>query len=295
MTTALAPPSTFPNSTNTGFRNAPGYPGQLTRFSGSIQSGQTYKFYEFSGGLNIPKGITNVTFIGCRFTSNATVDANVADYGDNIVFSYSSFEPPGPIGAPKVVPYNTSYQYGIDQRTASKLTVDHSDFWGWGNGIQFGWSSQAKPVVVTNSWFHDAREDGGVDHTDAILESYGGPSYMVFDHNTIVSVGNTNGLALQGDGYSNVTVTRNYFSGFGYTVNVGAHGENNHNVNFSGNTFGTDIEPGWGPLYGWQGGNGNVWRLNKWRVAPGGYSTKTADDGKYWWPDGTLSTSDFAG
>jgi len=288
-------PTGFPNASTAGYRNAPGFPGSLTPFHGTIQSGQTYKFYDFAGGTDIPAGVTNVTFIGCRFTSNAVDDATVPVYGDNITFSYSSFEPNVTAGTgSRVVAYRSGYQYAIDQRKAGKLTVDHSDLWGWGNAIQFGWSTQAKPVVVRDSWFHDARDDGGIDHTDAILESYGGPSYMVFDHNTIVAVGNTNGLALQGDGYSNVTVTGNYFSGFGNTVCVGLSGRNNKNVIFTGNTFGTDLKPEWAPLYGWTDGNGNLWRQNKWRVAPGGYSTKTADNGKYWWADGTLSTVDYA-
>lgn len=292
---AAGPPSAWPNASNTGHEHAPGYPGSLTPFTGTIQSGQTYQYKDFPSGVGVGSAgspVTNVTFRGCRFRSNAVDDANVAVYGDDITFDYSTFEPSA-VNAPPT-PYAKGYQYGIDVRTAGKVTVDHSNFWGWGNGIQFGSSTQAKPFVVKNSWFHDAREDGGVDHTDAILENYGGQSYMLFDHNTIVSAGNTNGLALQGDSYANVTVTNNYFSGFGYTVAVGTK-SGNTNVVFTDNTFGTDIEPGYGPLYGWQSGTGNTWRRNKWRVTPGGYSTQTSDDGKYWWPDGTLSGTDYAG
>jgi hypothetical protein len=65
------------------------------------------------------------------------------------------------------------------------------------------------------------------------------------------------------------------------------------NVTFTDNYFGTDIKPVWGPLYDWADGNGNVWRRNRWRVAPGGYSTTTADDGKYWLPNGTKSATDY--
>lgn len=119
---------------------------------------------------------------------------------------------------------------------------------------------------------------------------------MVIDHNRISSAGNTNGLAFQTAGtyYSDVTVTNNYFSGFGYTVNLGGDGKGNQRITFTGNTFGTDLKPVWGPLYGW-GGKSVTWRNNKWHVAPGGYDKRTADDGKYWWPDGTLSTKDFTG
>jgi hypothetical protein len=284
-----------PDATNTGYRNAPDYPGELTRFTGTIQSGQTYRFHDFPSGLRVPAGVHNVTFYGCRFASNAIADANVAVYGDNITFDYSTFEP-SRVAAPPTA-YTQGYQYGIDQRSRGQITVDHSDFWGWGNAIQFGFSSEAKPFVVRNSWFHDARDDGGIDHTDAILESYGGQSFMVFDNNTIVARGNTNGLALQngnGTGYKNVTITNNYFSGFGYTVNVCGHFQGCSNITFTDNTFGTDVRPVWGPLYGWQDGNGNIWRRNRWRVVPNGYSRNSADDGKYWWPGGMVSNSDYS-
>ncbi len=290
----------FPNSKNTGYKNAPGYPGQLTTCSGPIKSNTTYKFCNFSGGASIGTAsnpVSNVTFIGTRFASNALQDANVAIYGDNISFDYSSFEPSAVSKTP--VSYNQGYQYGIDIRRAGTVTVNHSDFWGWGNGIQFGQSSQAKPLVVMNSWFHDARSDGGgVDHTDAILSNEGGPSYMVFDHNTIASVGNTQGLALQtvSRAYDHVTITNNYFSGFAYTVAIGETIPST-NVTFTGNVFGTDFKPVYGPLYSstkW-GTSGNVWKNNKWHVVPGSYYTPTSDDGKFWLPNGSKSTADFAG
>jgi hypothetical protein len=209
-------------------------------------------------------------------------------YGKNITFDYCTFEPSAKSTPP--VTFNQGYQYGIDQRSWAPLTVDHSDFWGWANGIQIGHSSVSFPVTVRNSWFHDARDNGGIDHTDAILENYGNESYITIDHNTIVSKANVNGLALQGDSYSNITVTNNYFSGFGYTVCNGRYGANSNYV-FTDNTFGTDIKPYYGPLYpGWDDGNGNLWRRNKWKVVPGGYSTNTADDGKYWTPSGISST-----
>jgi hypothetical protein len=306
----LPPPSTdWPNASNSGYRNAPEFnttsnpngAGKLSTYTGTIQSNTTYRFVDFTDSTYIGSASShpvNVTFYGCRFQSNSTADANVAVYGDNVSFIYSSFEPKaGNYSTPNTtVAYNKGYQYGIDVRYEGKVTVDHADFWGFGNGIEFGYSSQAKPFTVSNSWFHHARDDGGIDHTDAILENYGGQSYMVIDHNTIVSVGNTNGLALQnGDkrGYSNVKVTNNYFSGFGYTVNAGGYGDNNKNFEFTGNTFGTDIKPVWGPLYSWADGNGNLWRNNKWRVTPGGYSSNTADNGKYWLPGGNLSTTDY--
>jgi hypothetical protein len=125
---------------------------------------------------------------------------------------------------------------------------------------------------------------------------------MVFDHNTIASVGNTQGLALQtepdGQHYDNVTITNNYFSGFGYTIALGENIAGDTNMTFTGNTFGTDFKPVYGPMYdedNWNSVEGNVWRNNKWRVVPGSYYSPTSDDGKYWWPDGTKRATDYGG
>lgn len=313
----------FPGPTNTGYRNAPGYPGHLTTYSatpipnqecsGPIQSDKTYHFCRFVqapaiGDVNT--FVTNTTFVGCQFLSNAVDNANVTfANGNNVAFSYSSFEP-SQVASPPVA-YGKGYQYGVNQvqddRPANYLhghgfTVDHSDFWGFGNGIQIGKSTQAEPVIIKHSWFHDASEAGSsngapIYHVDAILDSDGGAdqSYIVIDHNTIVSVGNTNGVALQyaGAAYNNIWVTNNYVSGFGYTLNIGGAGYLTNSV-VTGNVFGTDIKPDWGPLYGW-GGSGNVWRNNTWRVAPGTTWSPASDNGLYWWPDGTLSSTDYAG
>jgi hypothetical protein len=296
-------PSGWPDATNTGYKNAPDYPGSLTNCPTNIQSNTTYRFCNFANGLYIGSSSnhpTNVTFYGCRFASNARNDANVAIYGDNITFEYSTFEP-STVSAPPVT-YNQGYQYGIDLRYNGRVTINYSDFWGWGNGIQFGFSTQAKPFVVKNSWFHDARDDGGIDHTDAILSNSGGPSYVVIDHNTIASVGNTQGLALQtepnGLHYDNIMITNNYFSGFGYTIALGENIPGDTNMTFTGNTFGTDFKPVYGVLYDddtWISSQGNVWRNNKWRVVPGSYYTPVSDDGKYWWPNGTKNTTDYGG
>lgn len=287
----------WPNASNTGYESAPGYPGSLTTFTGELESNRTYRFMRFTGKLFVGTTdvtLNNITFYGCLFESNSVDDATVAVYSENVVFDYSTFAPSKDPAPP--VSYKDGYQYAIDVKRDVRLTVDHSDIWGFGNGIQIGFSSKAKPFVVRNTWFHDARADGGIDHTDAILCSDGGPTFMVIDHNTISSAGNTNGLAFQvaDNYYTDVTVTNNYFSGFGYTVNLGGNGKGNQRITFTGNTFGTDLKPMWGPLYGW-GGTDVVWRDNKWRVAPGGYDKQTANDGKYWWPDGTLSTKDYPG
>lgn len=307
----MTAPSGWPDATNTGYRNAPGYPGSLTTYSsGAIQSNTTYQYQVFPGGMSIGDSGThpvNVTFVGCRFISNNLEDANVAVYGDNITFSYCSFEPSA-VAAPPTT-YNQGYQYGIDHRYDGKLTVSHCDFWGFGNGIQIGFSSQAEPLTVSDSWFHDARDDGGVDHTDGILENYGGPnySYMTIHHNTIISFGNTNGIALQngnGQGYDHLTVTNNYVSGFGYTLNVGGDGSGNTNVICTDNVLSDQLQPQIGFLYGWNDGSGNLWRRNTLDLPnpPGwpnngawGPAITQADQGRYYYPDGTAHATDYPG
>jgi hypothetical protein len=302
-----APESGPAGAANTGFQNAPGYPGHLTDCGNvTVQSNSTYKYCDFSSGLAIGNGVVNVTFLGCRFASNAVEDANVADYGDGIKFLYDTFEPstvppgPGPTsGQAPDIANGQGYQYGIDQRADGSLTVDHSDFWGFAEAMQIGHSSQSKPVIVSNSWIHNPRNPGSSDHTDGILENYGGLSYMTFDHNTFVGDGNTNALALQGQHYDHITITRNYFSGYGYMVNSGANGSSTNMV-FTDNVWGSDIKPVFGPLYGntmyTTPGLGGVWHGNTIRVAPGTSWMAAGNNGLFWWPtDGNPSPGQIIG
>jgi hypothetical protein len=301
-TVKTSPLSSFPGPTNTGLRNAPGYPGSLTDCSSLIiKSNTTYRFCDFPDELFIgsaTKLVENVTFVGCRFASHKVDDANVADYGQNITFSYSTFEPNTvPINSEPISPHAKpisaadSYQYGIDLRYGGTLTIDRSDFWGFSNAVQFTDSSQASPITITNSWIHNPSLDlTGAAHVDAILDSNGGASYMKFNHNTIVGDGNTQAIALQGDteGYKHVTVTDNYFSGYGYTVCIGTHALST-DITFTGNVLGTDLESTYGPIYSSEnfttGGLGNVWRDNTYYVAPGTSWLASANNRLYWWPE----------
>jgi hypothetical protein len=303
--TSPSPPSGFPDASTTGYLNAPGYPGQLTNCSDDIQSNTTYRYCDFPNGLAIGSAQshpTNVTFIGCRFASNATDDADVADYGSNIVFAYSTFEPstvaagPGP-ASPAAAPIANSqgYQYGIDQRYTGALTVENGDFWGFAQAIEFGFSSRSQPLTVSDSWIHNPRADGGTDHTDGILDSYGGVGYMVFNHNSIIGDGNTNGLALQGNSpYNHVTITNNYFSGYGYTVNSGQNTLSSDMV-FTGNVWGADIKPNFGPLYGGAmydtPGLGGAWSNNKIEVPAGTTWMAAGNNDLYWWPGDGLPSN----
>lgn len=308
------PPSSsgFPDSTNTGYKNAPGYPGSLHGCSTAIQSNTTYNFCDFPGGVFVGSAsahVTNVTFHGCRFHGVAVNDVLVAVFGDNITFDYDSFEP-GAAAPP--VPFNQSYQYGIEadgsyNSSVQQLTVTRSDFWGFGNAIDIAGSTQAKPQVFRDNWIHDAADDGGgIYHTDGIgTESgTGSGSYVLLDHNTIESLGNTNGIAFQAGHYDHFTITNNLLGGFGYAVALlGAAPY----TTFTGNTFSTRLRVDWGPLYpdNFWTAPGSTWRGNKWKVPSGGAWGSTAHDGWYWVPNTDansgssdtpfVSQSDFSG
>ena len=93
-----------------GFAAAPGYPGSLTPFSGSLVSGtsgahQVYSFFDFNNGtfpnLTIGASLQYIDFIGCRFQSNANTPHPAAPSSSNIhlngakniTFSYCSWTP----------------------------------------------------------------------------------------------------------------------------------------------------------------------------------------------------------
>lgn len=293
-TTAVAGSSSWPDATNTGYRNAPGYPGTLQNGNGiTIQSNQTYNFYQFNGCDvgNSSASVQNVTFNGCRFYGPSVGNALVLLYGDNITFNYCSFEPG--VAAPPV-PYNQSYQYGIAGNGGynthiQQLTVSHCDFWGFGNAIDTKGSTQAKPHLFEHNWIHDASDDNnGTYHTDGIGDESGSGlgSYVTISHNTIMSVGNTNGIAYQQGTYDHFTVTNNLLGGFGYTVAIWA----NTSTVFTGNVFDASTIPAnFGPLYPqtfWTGGT-SLWRNNTWQ-------STDSNNGKYWTPSGP-STTDYTG
>jgi hypothetical protein len=273
---------------------------------------------------------SNITFNGCRFygTSNWLVGI----YGDNITFNYCSFEPDysppadqsGYVWwASQTVPYSSGYQYGImagggANTFVQQLLVSHCNFWGFGNAIATNGSTQAKPQTYEHNWIHDARMDGGTDHTDGILTNPNPSSmlYAVVNHNTILSDGNTQGIAFQGGSanpyiYRYLTITNNLLGGFGYTVGVydTPGGGSVDHINFSGNTYTTLLLPRIGPLYSNSGFKGYPapwqWRNNKWQVPAGTAWGKPAHDGWYWMPvagghSGTddtpyVSQADYAG
>ena len=278
----------IPGPNNTGFRNAPGYPGTLTPFTGSLRSDTTYSFKSFVGGVDVgttSTPLTGIKFFGCLF--KAPADALVRLYGDDITFDYCSFEPN--LDAPPVS-HSEGYQYGLCGNGGwythvEKMTVTNCDMWGFANGIDCTGSTREKPQVYRNNWIHDARADGGTDHTDGI--GYQGPggscSYVIVDNNVIESTGNTNGIAWQGGVNEHFTVTNNRISGWGFAVNISG---TTSNITFTDNVFSTRLKCNWGPLYpsGFWAAPGSTWKRNKWHVPEGAAWGTRAHDGWFWRP-----------
>lgn len=301
------PGPTWPDATTTGYTAWPGYTGSLLDYSGAEpipigQSGATFEGLRFDGGIAIGSTLsrpTGVTFRGCLFEATAPNLANVTDYGNSTTFEYCTFRPH--VAGPPVS-FAESYQFGVNHRGLG-LNIRRCHFWGFGNAIQLDQSSNAaNPVVIESSYMHDAADQANdTYHHDGILSSNGGPgiTHLTIRGNTIISGGNTNGIALQVDPgnpayYSDVTITGNLVSGWGSTVNLGGDGVGNQRMVFTDNTLSTLIAPVFRELYGWSGGSGNLWRRNRWLVPPGGAYGNPTDSGKYWTPTG-VSATDWTG
>lgn len=260
--TTTPPPAGFPDASNTGYKHA-SCPNGLTKFTGSIVSGGSYSCMDFPGGIFIgsnTKAVTNVTFYGDWFHGASPEQALVALFGTGIKFSYCTW------AGGTDSSFSQSYQYGISADGSygshvGALTVDHSDFSDFGNAIDTAGSTQAAPQIFTANWFHDA-QTGGDYHVDGIgTESGSGSgSYVQIVGNTILSKGNTNGIAFQAGKYDHFTVTGNLLGGFGYTVAIWA---GSTAIDFENNTYAGGAI--YGPLYSsdFARAAGSVWAGNK--------------------------------
>jgi hypothetical protein len=325
----------FPDSSNTGFANAPGLTVLASGASVTIASGNTYNFLDFPAGATLTS-LSNITFNGCRFQSNAVSFANVRLTDcSNIIFNYCSMVPllslamrpthPGVwpsagvaaavdgVGgyAPYMINGNNGYQYGVrlDGATGTGgVIINHCDIWGFANAIDL---AGALSCTVAECWIHDAANpDAQSYHTDGVgyLDGFGGRSNIVVDHNTIASLGNTNAIAFQAasSGYSNIKVRNNYFSGFGYCVDMCHNVSGNNNLEFSGNILATDLRWAYGPLYADFSGQFNLanptnkWFGNKLKVMPATspgpnavFFFSLADNNKFVLPNSTVSAADW--
>jgi hypothetical protein len=318
----------WPGPTNTGYRNAPGYPGSLTAHDGSpIISGRTYMFTQFDGAEvgTVLLAQNDCTFYGCLFKDDSVEGGLVKVYGNRHTFNFCSLEPPIDFVPGVPCPFEQSYQYGIVNSGpfntfGNQLTVMNCDIWGFGNAIDVAGSTADAPNRFYHNWIHDAADDGAdshggvaVYHTDGIghTSAIGGESHAEIVHNTIESLGNTNGIAFQGPGpYTNFLIKQNLLGGFGFTTAVWSdqHGAGlATNTRFVDNVISTRLFPFFGVLYGvandpgfpleptvqfWEA-PGSRWARNRVYVPEGAAWGRPEDSGRFWVPMGGLDLSDY--
>ncbi|MFF5209144.1 hypothetical protein [Streptosporangium sp. NPDC000396] len=299
------------------------YPGKLTDYAKNMSAAKPLRLefpdnsvisFKRFRGLKIYIYGDNLTFVGCLFEGTNPDDNLVQIYSDtNIKFLYSTFKPssysrpPGNDGTVSSArskpgtPFNKSWQYATTMKEAVAV-MDHNDIWG-NAGMQIVTGFPGRPSTWTNNYIHDMADTArDVYHHDGIgpqSEGNGGP--MTVHHNTLASLGNTNALALQGNGvYNNIKFTNNYVSGWGYAVSIGVT-NNARNITVTDNIFSAELEQLYGFLYGnfWGGkARGSTWRRNLIQARPGddNRAYSTADHGKYLWPTGSKTyATDYTG
>lgn len=301
--------SCWPNATNTGYQNAPGYPGtkgvadlsKLTVASANsttcpdtFQSNHTYSFCRFSGSTFVgnPNNIlTNVHFIGSVFedtnqTGEPDKNAVMVYCSNNCSFDYITIKPKA-INAPDLPGHGTSYKngYGVamgvgwgDYGTVGHgVTITHSDIWGFGSGIILGANTAATPILIQDNWLHDQSNcpDGTcLYHSDGIgqVNTGASSSYITIDHNNMPFIqGNTNNIAFQEGTYDNLKITNNILSGDGYTVAIWGTSKN---ITFTGNVLTNYGQQYYGWLYPqtfWTT-PGSTWAKNRFMWDPSGAS-----------------------
>lgn len=299
----IVAPAAFPDASNTG-PDVAGY--TLTNWAGSYLFATDNQVVTGQRFVGVGPQITgaNVIFRGCEFQETFPDGFTLRIDGLNARFEDCRWRPITNTTPP--ITRAQSYQQGIKLFTAARgLTVLRSEFYGFGNAIEFEpeCSQSATPILVKDCWMHDAADQAGSTyHHDGVLSS-AASQYVTVDHCAIVSGGNTNAIAFQtpggGAAWDHITVTNSLLGGFGYTVNLGDDVPSG-NVTFTDNVWTTLIQPNFGPFKNtWANFTGvKLWARNKILVPAGSFGDPTWD-GKFWWPDDSNATAghltDFAG
>jgi hypothetical protein len=307
--------SCWPNASNTGYQNAPGYPGtpgvadpaKLTKASSTssacpttFQSNHTYSFCRFSGSTFIGSPgshLTNVHFIGDLFedTGPANDTAMIMLYCDNnCTFDYLTIKP-ATLSAPDIPApkHGTSYAksyasimaagWGAYYSTGHGFSLTHSDIWGYQSGIIVGPNSAATPNFIQDNWMHDQGQclevSNCLTHADGIgmVDTGGSSSYITINHNNMSFIqDNTNNIAFQQGTYDHLTITNNILSGDGYTVAIWA---TSTNTTFAGNVWTNYAQHYFGVLYpqNFWDRPGSVWAHNRFMWDSTGASPFYAD------------------
>jgi hypothetical protein len=301
----------LPDSTNTGYANAPGYPGSLTAQGlpgcpspSSIQSNTTYSYCHFTSTVTL-RGQSNVTFYGCLFeVPTGSGSHGVDGSGTYITIDYSTFAPAGLPAPTPEIPWADGYQMALYNEGGGikGLKMEHNNIYGFADAIDTGYSSQTYPQTFEYNYVHDPRDSSpGGDHTDGIGSlDYEPDSYVTLDHNVIVSDWpdtNTNAIAFQACEntncpYSHFTITNNFLawgSGSAIPVFIGDQVTIPTDTLFEGNIYSAWYGNSYAPLHGttFATGPGDCWQKNFWAVPPGSAWGSTSHNGWYWmWQTG---------
>ena len=181
--------SCWPGPSNTGYQNAPGYPGTLatagtsdathncpaTDVSGvfrSLTPGTTVKFCSYPGGFGVGVAggnLTNIHFIGIDIAGNNSFGSTpVLVFCTGCTFDYITMHPAGLTSVPSGgVAYPFGYGVGMSVGTGSfntfavNVSITHSDFWGFGQAITIGGNNRTSStqLVISDNYIHDPTDD----------------------------------------------------------------------------------------------------------------------------------------
>ena len=315
----------IPDSSNTGYLNAPGYPGSLADGSNiTVVSNTTYSFYRNLGinspnnGLGTPSvPVTNVTCIGCSWEPSGGSVAATTLFGAYFTFKYCSFLPtgyvPGQSNTP--VPEPNGYQYGIIADGVSQsnrgtyntwangVVMEYCDAWGFGNGaarLSNGMDA-THPYVVLNCYFHNSLQNADdVYHQDGIGSPGGGDiNYTTLTNVRVESQGNTNAIVWSSGICNNLAITGSLIGGFGYSIHLDGTPLNSstlNNVTFNNNQFSTWTQCFFGPLYNADvlTAPGSTWSGNTWLVPTGSWWGNPVHNGWVWAPTANGPANGYA-
>lgn len=158
----------------------------------------------------LTSGSYNITFSYCTFAPLTSVYAHPIPstaWPSSSVGTGTVFKTTGSSADTYRFAYGVTYRDAISVGvpTGGTVTLDHCDLWGWGEGIGYG--GQAWTTVntypangqlnITDCWIHDCRIDhNNDDHTNGIIPTNSnGCSNVLFKHNTVSALGNTNAIA----------------------------------------------------------------------------------------------------
>lgn len=326
----------WPDASNTGHTRGPNGTGSPADYTGGMTAGGGCIIQEADATVLLGKRFLGKSYVGYSGVGDNLVFRNCLFEGtwpnDNLVqvycatsvrFEYCTFKPfgvsapPGNTGYTRSTaitapgtPYSSSWQYIAGMVVGTVATFDHCDVWG-NAGIEMTGGTGAGSATTTFNacYIHDQADNDGSGgsgyHHDGIgPDSAGGAGYTAITGCTIASLGNTNGIALQGSStYHHIAITGNYLSGFGYTLGIGATTPwLGTNITVTGNIYSAEVDAVFGPFYNagnWNdGGATNTWSGNRFQVRPGDQETaySTADHGKYWYPtDNSGHATDYTG